>query len=46
MDRFEKKITGAFIAAWIAGALLSLGTLGVVIWGVISLVNWITSQNF
>lgn len=44
MDRFEKKITGAFIAAWIVGAILSLGTLGVVIWGVISLVNWVISQ--
>lgn len=46
MDRLDDKIFGTVIGMWIVGALLSLGTLGVVIWGVISLVNWITSQNF
>lgn len=46
MDRFEKKVTGLFIAAWIGAVALSLGGVGLTVWAVISLVNWITAQNF
>lgn len=46
MDRFEKKVTGTFIAAATTAVVLSLGGVGLTVWAVISLVNWITSQNF
>lgn len=41
-DNFFKAIFGV----WIVGAILSLGMVGAVIWGIISLVNWLTTQNF
>lgn len=42
----DDKFFGAVIGIWILGAILSLGVLGVVIWGAITLVNWLTSQTF
>ena len=46
MNKFEDKFFSSIAVIWIIGAVLSLGVTGVAIWGVISLVNWITSQNF
>lgn len=34
----------AFVVVWLISALLSLAVTGVIIWGIIELVQWLTSK--
>lgn len=43
-DRALRQIFKGFLIAWIIGAVLGLCVLGVAIWAVIQLVNWVTAQ--
>jgi hypothetical protein len=43
-DKFFARFFGAFAAAWVAAALVSLAAFGVAIWAVIALVNWLVTQ--
>lgn len=40
----EKWGIGAVVAVWIGGILVTLAFWGVVIWGIIELVQWVTSK--
>jgi len=42
--RGEKVAGGVFVVFWILGVLLSLAVTGVVVWGIIELVQWVTAQ--
>jgi len=44
--KFNKtdKGLGVVIAFWVVGVLLNLAFWGVVVWAVIKLVEWVTSQ--
>lgn len=42
--RGEKLTGGAVVAFWILAVLLNIAFWGVVVWGIISLVNWVTAQ--
>lgn len=43
-DRTAKRTMRGIVAVWAAGIILSLVFLGVVIWGIIELVQWVTAQ--
>lgn len=47
MRRFDDdKAFKVFFGVWIAWAVLYLVGFGAAIWGVVTLINWLTSQNF
>ena len=43
-DRTAKRTMRGIIAVWAVGIILSLVFWGVVIWGIIELVQWVTAQ--
>lgn len=39
-----KRAVKGFLAVWIAAAVIGLGLFGVVTWGFIVFMNWVTAQ--
>lgn len=43
-DKSFKRMSIGIGIAWAVGVILSLGVIGVIIWGIIQLVNWVTTK--
>lgn len=46
-DRFERRASkgiGLFFVGWVLSALLAIGAMGVGIWAIIELVQWIKTK--
>jgi hypothetical protein len=43
-DRDFRRMTAGIVMVWIAGIIFSLAFLGVIIWAIIQLVQWVTTK--